>query len=89
MFTRCILKKAEHLMTLNQNEGVVEILKNTTKALETKNNVDPFVYSSLHRIYAIYYKKRNDHENFYHQSLQYLAYTHESVFLYFVSLSLD
>ena len=47
-------------------EGVVETLKKTNKSLDTKNNVDPFVYSSLHRIYAIYYKQRHDYENFYH-----------------------
>ena len=48
------------------------------KSLESISDVDPKVYASLSKIYSIYYRRREDHENFYKNSLQFLAYTPQS-----------
>jgi len=39
------------------------------------SDVDAKVYSNFSRAFSLYYKRRDDHENFYKYSLQYLAYT--------------
>lgn len=38
-------------------------------------DVEPKVYANLSKAFAGYYKRKEDHENFYKSSLQYLAYT--------------
>jgi 26S proteasome regulatory subunit N9 len=53
----------------------VEILDSVKKSLETLSDVDPKVYAHLSRAYAVYYRRKEDYENFYKSSLQYLAYT--------------
>lgn len=45
------------------------------KSLEILSDVDPKVYAHLSRAYAVYYRRKEDYENFYKSSLQYLAYT--------------
>jgi len=42
------------------------------------NDVEPVVYSTLHKVFAEYFWRRSDYENFYSHSLQYLVYTPES-----------
>ncbi len=37
--------------------------------------MEPKVYASLSKAYALYYRRKEDNENFYLNSLQYLAYT--------------
>lgn len=37
--------------------------------------MDARVYSSLAKVYGLYYKRKDDHENYYKSQLQYLAYT--------------
>lgn len=45
------------------------------KELESLSDVDPVVYANLSKTFAAYYRRKEDHENFYKSSLQYLAYT--------------
>lgn len=45
------------------------------KELEYLSDVEPVVYSHLSSTYAQYYRRKDDHENFFKSSLQYLAYT--------------
>ena len=45
------------------------------KSLESLSDVDPKVYADLSRVYSYYYRRREDHENYYKSSLQFLAYT--------------
>jgi len=33
------------------------------------------VFSSLAKVFGLYYKRKDDHENYYKSQLQYLAYT--------------
>jgi 26S proteasome regulatory subunit N9 len=42
---------------------------------EQLSDVDPKVFSMLAEVYCLYYRRKEDHENFYKSSLQYLAYT--------------
>jgi hypothetical protein len=46
------------------------------------SDVDPKVYANLSKAYAQYYRRKDDHENFYKSSLQYLAYTPASELTY-------
>ena len=41
-------------------------------------DVDPKVYASLADVYAQYYRRKEDYENFYKSGLQFLAYTPDS-----------
>jgi len=45
------------------------------KNLESLSDVDPKVYANLSRVYALYYRRKEDNENFYHNGLSFLAYT--------------
>ncbi len=48
------------------------------KNLEALSDVDPKVYANLSKGYANYYGRKDDHENFYKSSLQFLAYSPSS-----------
>src|SRR5438105_13847674 len=54
------------------------MLNEVKKSLDVLSDVDPKVYANLSRVYAQYYKRKEDHENFYKHSLSYLAYTPSS-----------
>lgn len=41
-------------------------------------DVDSKVFSCLAQVYGLYYKRKDDHENYYKSCLQYLAYTPKS-----------
>lgn len=51
------------------------MLNAVKKQLESLSDVDPKVYASHSKTYALYYKRKEDNENFYLNSLQFLAYT--------------
>jgi len=55
-----------------------ELLTDVKKKLESLSDVDPRSYANLSQTLALYYKRKNDYENFYHSSMSYLAYTAES-----------
>jgi hypothetical protein len=42
------------------------------------SDVDPKVYAYLADIYAQYYRRKDDYENYYKSGLQFLAYTPDS-----------
>ena len=48
------------------------------KSLEALSDVEPKVYAHMSRAYALYYRRKEDYENYYKSSLQYLAYTPSS-----------
>ena len=43
--------------------------------IESQSDIDPKVIASLAENYAAYYRRKEDQENFYKASLQFLAYT--------------
>ena len=67
--------QAEKKLQLGQHHDSFEILNQVKKRLETLSDVDPKVYASLSKAFAVYYRRKEDYENFYKSSLQYLAYT--------------
>lgn len=50
-------------------------MNETKKNLEALSDVEPKVLANLSKTYALYYRRKDDNENFYLNSLQYLAYT--------------
>ena len=46
--------------------------------IEQMSDVDPKVFASLAHVYSLYYKRKDDHENYYKSCMQYLAYTPSS-----------
>lgn len=60
---------------MGQHHDCIETLNEVKKSVETLADVDAKVYANLSRVYAQYYKRKDDHENFYQNSLQFLAYT--------------
>ena len=43
--------------------------------IEAASDIDPKVIASLAENFAAYYRRKDDQENFYKASLQFLAYT--------------
>lgn len=71
----CQIGKAEKRLQLGQHHDCFEILNEVKKQSEQLSDVEPKVYANLSKAYAQYYRRKDDHENFYKSSLQYLAYT--------------
>jgi 26S proteasome regulatory subunit N9 len=67
--------QAEKKLQLGQHHDSYEILNEVKRSLESLSDVDPKVYASLSKTFAQYYRRKDDHENFYKSSLQFLAYT--------------
>lgn len=43
--------------------------------VESESDIDPKVYATLNEVFSNYYRRKDDQENFYKASLQFLAYT--------------
>lgn len=71
----CRIAEAEKKLNLGQHHDCIEILNSVKKQVEYLSDVDPKVYSSLASVFAAYYRRKEDYENFYISSLSYLAYT--------------
>jgi hypothetical protein len=70
----CRIGVAEKLLQLGRHHDSFETLNEVKKSLESLQDVDPKVYANLSKAFASYYRRKDDHENFYKSSLQYLAY---------------
>jgi 26S proteasome regulatory subunit N9 len=71
----CQIAIAEKRLQLGQHHDSFEILNQVKNSLEALSDNDPKVYANLSRAYATYYRRKEDYENFYKSSLQFLAYT--------------
>lgn len=69
------MAQAEKKLQLGRHHDCVEALDGVKRSLEALSDVEPKVYAHLSRAYAYYYRRKEDHENFYKSSLQYIAYT--------------
>lgn len=69
----------QHLLNLNEVDKVVKILKESKKKIEKKHDIHSFLYSSIHKLYANYHRKRKEYDELYNHLLQFLAYTPETV----------
>ena len=50
-------------------------MNNINEHVAQCQDVDAKVFSSLAHVYGLYYKRKDDNENYYKSQLQYLAYT--------------
>lgn len=62
-------------MQLGLHHDCYEILNEVRIQLEQLSDVEPVVYANLSKTLGLYYRRKDDHENFYKSCLQYLAYT--------------
>jgi hypothetical protein len=58
-----------------------EIIKNLKVQLEKKFEVDQIIYSNFYKLSAYYYEAKENYDEFYNNSLQFLAYVKEHVSL--------
>ena len=65
----CRIGVAEKLLQLGKHHDCFETLNEVKKNLESLQDVDPKVYANLSKAYANYYRRKEDHENFYKSSL--------------------
>jgi 26S proteasome regulatory subunit N9 len=65
----CRIGVAEKLLQLGKHHDCFETLNEVKKSLEALSDVDPKVYANLSKTQAAYYKRKEDHENFYKSSL--------------------
>lgn len=61
---------------LFESEEIINSLKVT---LAKTIDVDPIIYCNFYKLSATYFYKRKNHDEFYNNSLQYLAYAKENV----------
>ncbi len=65
-------------LQLGQHHDCLDSLNAVKQNLEMLADVDPKVYAHHSKVFAAYYIRKQDYENFYKSSLQYLAYTPSS-----------
>jgi len=71
----CRIAQAEKKLNLGQHHDCLQILAEVKDKIESQSDVDPKVIASLAESFASYYRRKDDQENFYKASLQFLAYT--------------
>jgi 26S proteasome regulatory subunit N9 len=76
-----ILKGYCHL-NLNRLYECEEIIKSLKVQLEKSFEVDLIIYSNYYKLSALYYEKKENYDEFYNNSLQYLAYVKEGVSIF-------
>jgi 26S proteasome regulatory subunit N9 len=69
------IAQADKKLALGRHHDCFEQLSLIREEIEQLSDVDAQVFSSLAHVYSLYYKRKDDHENYYKSCLQYLAYT--------------
>lgn len=64
---------------LNRLYECEEIIKSLKSQLEKSFEVDQVIYSNFYKLSALYYEKKENYDEFYNNSLQFLAYVKENV----------
>lgn len=72
------IAQAEKKLALGKHHDCLEQLETLRRLIEQSSDVDAKVYAFMAQVYAQYYKRKDDHENYYKACLQYLAYTPSS-----------
>lgn len=75
-FMQCL--KAECLLGLSRLYECNDILKEVKVSLEKLFDVDHIVYAYFYKLYAMYYDKKQNYDEFYNYALQFFAYCSES-----------
>ena len=71
----CRIAQAEKKLNLGLHHDCLQILNEVKGQIEAESDIDPKVYACLSEIFSNYYRRKEDQENFYKSSLQFLAYT--------------
>ena len=69
------ISQADKKLSLGLHHDCKEMLDELRAKTEALSDIDPKVFSSLAEVYCLYYRRKDDHENYYKSCLQYLAYT--------------
>jgi 26S proteasome regulatory subunit N9 len=56
-----------------------ELIKSVRSELEKRFEVDQIVYSSFYKLSLLYYKRKENFDEFYTNALQFLAYVKDNV----------
>jgi hypothetical protein len=72
------ISQADKKLALGKHHDCFEQLSLIREEIEQLSDVDAKVYAALAQVYSLYYKRKDDHENYYKSCLQYLAYTPSS-----------
>ena len=72
------ISQADKKLSLGKHHDCFEQLNTIKIRIEQVADVDPKVFSGLASVYGLYYKRKDDHENYFKSMLQYLAYTPSS-----------
>ena len=62
-------------MALGRHHDCFEDLTRIRAEIEQLSDVHAKVYASLANVFSLYFKRKDDHENYYRSCLQFLAYT--------------
>lgn len=71
--------KAFCLLDLNRLYECEDIIKSLKVQLEKSFEVDQLIYSNFSKLSAYYFEKKENYDEFYNNSLQFLAYVKENV----------
>ena len=69
------ISQAEKKLALGLHHDCIEKLEKIRSEVEEYSDIDPKVFSTLAHVFGLYYRRKEDHENYYKSCLQYLAYT--------------
>ena len=69
------VSQAEKKLALGKHHDSLEQLNDVRARIEQIADVDSKVFASLAHVFGLYYKRKDDHENYFKSCLQYLAYT--------------
>ena len=72
------ISQADKKLALGQHHDCIEHLNSIKERVNSLADVDAKVFSGLANVYGLYYKRKDDHENYYKACLQYIAYTPSS-----------
>jgi len=72
------IAQADKKLALGQHHDCIEKLNDIRMRVEQISDVDAKVFSNLASVYGLYYKRKDDHENYFKSCLQFLAYTPSS-----------
>jgi len=69
------ISQAEKKHDLGLHHDCYEMLADIKSQVEQQADIDSKVYAALAHVHGLYYKRKEDHENYYKSCIQYLAYT--------------
>ena len=61
-------------LDLNKMYELEDIVKNTEQDFSSNIEIDTSLYAQYYKLSSLYYEKKEDYDNFYNNSFQYLAY---------------